>query len=67
MNDTQTDIRTVGCHMEHGNRLGIAGITSSPMPGVILPEDTDTVLLFSQLQYVNIHLRMKDLGIFFLI
>lgn len=67
MTHKRTHTHTVGCHMEHGNRLGIAGITSSPMPGVLLPDDTDIVFLLSQLQYVNIHLHMKDMGIFFLI
>lgn len=33
--------------MEHGNRLGIAGITSSPMPGVIHPEDRYSLLVLT--------------------
>lgn len=28
---------TLGCHMEQGKRLGVAGITSRLVPGVILP------------------------------
>lgn len=41
--------------MEQGNRLGIAGITHSPLPGVVLPGNKHVlIVLSSQDEFDNV-------------
>ncbi len=54
MTHKHTHTRTVGCHMEQGNRLGIAGITSNPLPGVIPPGNIILLVFSSQHEFDNI-------------